>query len=265
MDIIDKFDAQIDAYILGSLKGEAKLAFEKELESHQELRNELAMRTSLQHGLEQLEVADIRTRLGKIKQAKKSGSRNNINENGSTANKEVAPVKTTNNWLKYILALAIIGGLLFFASKFFNVDPIEDTPKKMFAEYYEPMPLQLSDRGDVKQEFKDLAELYNAGKYTEVIPLLNGFLAEKPDVKWNLYRGIAYYETGEYVKAEEDFERLALSSNYYLSDHGVWYQALSALKMGDKETAKKLLLSLANKPKADHGKEAKELLSQLDE
>jgi len=56
---------------------------------------------------------------------------------------------------------------------------------------------------------------------------------------------------------------LANSANLYLKDHGVWYQAICALKMGDKATAQTLIQRLANKPQGDYFKRAKEFLARL--
>jgi len=255
MDIINKYDTQLDAYVLDQMKPAEKLAFESLLNAHQELKDELGMRKALHLGLEQIELGDIRSRLKTI-------SKNRISHHDE--NKQVAKDKSSSKGLKFLLLLGLIATLVFIASRFMQKTemPIKNN-NIMIADYYEAMPLQVSDRGEVNQEYQEFIDLYNKKEYTAAIPLLNNLIKEKPDVKWNLYRGIAYYESDDFVKANEDFKTLANSDNYYLVDHGIWYQALTALKTGDNETAKRLLTSLVNKPKADHVKEAKEILSQL--
>ncbi len=168
-------------------------------------------------------------------------------------------------WLKYLLFLGLLACLVFLATQFFgNSSGSKGSKgKNLVSSYYAPMPLQLSETANIKQEFKDMAKLYNDKKYAEVIPVLNGFLSKKPDVKWNLYRGVAYYEMGELVKAEEDFKLLANSANIYLAEHGKWYQALSALQMGDNGLGKTLLQQLVDKPQGEYVKRAGELLSKL--
>jgi len=175
---------------------------------------------------------------------------------GKKAKRKIASKKTvehkppTKRWFKYLLFIGLLA-----CSSGSNADVV--------ASFYEPMPLQLSETANVKDEFKFMARLYNEKKYKDVIPVLNGFLDKKPDVKWNLYRGIAHFEMGDLVKAEEDFKVLANSANIYLADHGKWYQALSALKIGDNSSAKSILQALAKKPKGDYTQKAKQLLSKI--
>ncbi len=259
MDIIDKYDTQIDAYILDTLNSEQKREFEVQLNANDELKAELAMRRSLNLGLEQIEVKDIRQRLKLIKDAR--GTQHV--DDKKTSNTILPEKQTSNNWIKYLLIIGLSACLAFLALKYLgNSEKTNDSPPLM-ASYYEPMPLQLSDRGEMTKEIKDLTELYNNKEYAKTIPVLDALLSQKEDVKWNLYRGIAYYETGNHPKAAEDFKKLANSSNFLLSDHGLWYQALNALKMKDVDSAKLLLKQLIEKPSADHAEEAKELLSQL--
>jgi len=168
----------------------------------------------------------------------------------------------SKTWLKYLLFIGLLACIMFMASRMFTSTGTNSNDS-VISSFYEPMPLQLSETANIRQEFKDMANLYNDKKYKEVIPILDGFLQNKPDVKWNLYRGIAYFESGDLVQAEEDFKLLANSANLYLKDHGVWYQAICALKMGDKATAQTLIQRLANKPQGDYFKRAKEFLARL--
>lgn len=169
------------------------------------------------------------------------------------------PAKT---WLKYLLFIGLLACILFLVSRMFSGSG-SGSNKDLVASYYKPMPLQLSEKATVKPQFKTMATMYNDKLYADVIPILNGFLQTKPDVKWNLYRGIAYYETGDLVKAEEDFSLLANSANQYLAEHGTWYQALCALKIGDADLAKELLQKLAVKPQGNYMTKAKEVLGKL--
>jgi len=187
---------------------------------------------------------------------------------GKKAKRKIASKKTvehkppTKRWFKYLLFIGLLACTLFMASRMFT-GASSGSNADVVASFYEPMPLQLSETANVKDEFKFMARLYNEKKYKDVIPVLNGFLDKKPDVKWNLYRGIAHFEMGDLVKAEEDFKVLANSANIYLADHGKWYQALSALKIGDNSSAKSILQALAKKPKGDYTQKAKQLLSKI--
>ena len=265
MDIIEKFDAQIDAYILDSLSAADKQAFEQALSTSQELKDELAMRKSLNLGLEQIELKDVRNRLDKIKNTKSAQSNSTTPSAIIKQSENNIQTNTTksNNWPKYLLLLASLAALLFFASKFLSPTPEETKTNIPMASYFEPMPLQISDRGDMADDIKEMTALYNNKEYAKVTPYLDTFLENGQDVKWNLYRGITHYKTGAFAKALLDFKTVANSDNYLLSDHGKWYQALTAIELGDKDSAKTLLQSLASKANADHSKEAKELLNKL--
>jgi len=266
MDIIEKYDVQLDNYILDELNTLDKKAFEEVLNGSPELKNELALRKSIHQGVEQIEISDIRSRIKTISQSK---TQNKTKESASATDKDIkndkanSSPKSSNNGLKYILLLLGLLALLFFASKFFSTNTANNNANIPMADYFEPMPMQISERGAMEVSIEEMTTLYNNKEYAKVTPILDKLLVEKNDVKWNLYRGIALYETGEYGKAFNDFKLVANSENYLLSDHGIWYQALTALKLNDKDTAKTLLSTLSSKANADHAKEAKKLLGEI--
>ncbi len=264
MDLVDKFDTQIDAYILNSMSASEKSDFERLLNEHPVLQEELKLRSSLKRGIEQIEVSDVRNRLRNIKKTKtRTTAKSKINENNAQSNTIQVQSKGSMPWVKIFLLIVTLLALLVAVTTYTASTKEPNKSTVPMASYFEPMPLEITDRGTSDDAIKEMSELYNQKQYEQVIPYLDKFLAEKQDIKWNLYRGVSLYASGKHAEALEDFKKVANSDNYLLTDHGVWYQALTFLELGNTDTAKTLLNALASNPKADHTKEAAELLSRL--
>lgn len=251
MSAIEKHSDFIDKFILGTLTENEQNDFDNLMELHPEIKEEVQFRKQLHDGFESVEVENLRTRLGKIKE-----------EIIQTDEPEATNTEQKNALWKILLiaALALLLGLLAFR---YLQAPKQEIKKSQFASYYQPYLMDSGIRGANEQSVQNLYQAYSKGEYAESISLLNEIMKTDDAIKWKLYRGISLFETNKSTEAIADFQTVIDSENYLWEDHGKWYLSLAHLKAEQVDKTTLLLEELASDPDADHHKEAIDLLSTL--
>lgn len=93
---------------------------------------------------------------------------------------------------------------------------------------------------------KGLAAL-NKGEYKQSLSHLNTLLnLNKEDVNALFYTGLSYYNSNEYTKAIDYFNKTIINTNNAFYQEAQWYLAQSYSKKGEKEKATELYTTIAN-------------------
>lgn len=100
------------------------------------------------------------------------------------------------------------------------------------------------------QRLQKAMQAYRAKEYKEATKLFEQHFRANPLMldgsKIKLYMGIAQFGNEQYTKAELSFETLAHRKDYLFVDAANWYLALTEIKLGKKEEAKKHLGRLSS-------------------
>jgi len=249
MDENKNYEDQIDAYLLGKLKGEELKNFEDLMNSNNDIKMEVRIKKDLKESFEIEEAIQLKDRLKGIQS-------NTIQET------PIVPIKRkSKTWILYAAAIALLAGVLVGSKLAGILNPTSS--QEHYASYFEPYPLDIGERGSNEETITQVKDLYQSKKYSEAITLLNGLTNGDDKIQWTLYRGVSFLETRNLKSAIIDLKEVANSTDENWNDHGRWYLALAYLKSDNVTAAKKELELLAAKSSADHKEEAKDLLSKL--
>jgi tetratricopeptide (TPR) repeat protein len=114
------------------------------------------------------------------------------------------------------------------------------SPQSLYQTYATHEALELTDRAD-GASLKRLQDQFNDGRYLDAIPDLVALRAtNESDLEIQRALGVSYLETGQLDKALELFIDLAEGESAYAED-GIWYAALTYLRMEETEAAKEWL------------------------
>jgi len=159
-----------------------------------------------------------------------------------------------------ILILLGLAGAFYFS--FLKVKSSD----KLFAEYFEPYPDVISNRGEnttldplVSEAIASYKKRDFAGAWVKFNEWSNK--DQSPDDFITLYRGISGLKSGHESEATELFSKIRDGNSKTLYEQSTWFLALSWLKTGDKEKALPLLKELSDKNLFNSGK-AKLLLKE---
>ena len=247
----NKIDNLMDKYATGTLSQAEIKEIEELINSDPSFQKEFDMRKDISDGVNIAGNRDLRKMLNKLHDdivVKKPSS------------------KGKGRVIKLLMSAAamLLGGLVFFQLGFLNFLSSSNTEKSIqYASYYKPdISNSRSTDGTRENYLLPFASAYQEGKFEKVISIVEPYLEESNN-EIKLLTSIAALETGDVTKAMDLLNKILATGNYYYRDHANWYKALAYLQLEDIDNAKVLLGQLANDSKADHHKEAKELLNKI--
>ena len=114
------------------------------------------------------------------------------------------------------------------------------SPQSLYQAYAVHDPISLTSRSGGPQ-LSNTVRNFNDGNYADAVLMLKQLAAETPgDPEVNRALGIAYLETGKLDRALAIFQTLA-EGDTSARDDGIWYTALTYLRMEDTVKAKEWL------------------------
>ncbi len=226
---------RIIQYLSGELTPDEKGAFEKELQSSIELREELktvsAAYNLIRDQLWKRDEASFRRKLQEVMEKPPAST-------GSSAARR-KPV-----W-HFLLPLAAALAMLLVI---FLVKPEKE---RIFSHFFDPLedPVILA----LNQESRGGAEpgiaLYNSGAYQKSLELLSEIIVKDPENQVAiLFYLLASMETGREGEALKRIETLETDPTYQTGQALCWYSSLALLKLGRVEEAAAALSPLIKQP-----------------
>lgn len=259
---------KIEAYISGSMSTEDAQQFELEMEMQPELKEEVALYTSINHHLTETEYDDvipdsdykkeldtylkneeavaIKKKLSRVKE-----------EYMATLQKEKPKSKIRP--LYYILSSAAVIALVF--GLLFTKNSNED----LYANYYQSSDLpSFTSRSDQTSLLSKASINFKEGNLETSLTTFQEYITKTEDVDplVYVYTGLIYSENQELQKAIAQFDLLEQSKNLDRS-RALWYKALTYLKFEKMSKAKEMLTVILENRSNYKYQEAKELLDKL--
>lgn len=237
---------RIERYLKGELSDVERTEFEKELEAHAELRDELALQKSVHQLLEDSELNALDQTLSGIR--------------SEYARPEAKQRSLKPFWYAaaavLVLAMAYLG---FFRNQSVTAD-------ELFQAYYEPYPADNIVRSDsdslVRQAMDSALVFYDDGHYQKALEL---FLTQpNSNGRAAFYAGLCLLGTEQYRQALSAFMRVSEDQNSIYSQPARWYAALIYLKLEEKAQARELLQPLSELSGGKYKLLAESLLKEID-
>lgn len=235
-------------YLDGHLDEAEQHTFDQLMESSEEFRQEVANTETI---IASLKVADRAKRFQDVKDAF---------EKLDSTNRKTHPQNIRSTWMIGIaaaIALLLVGYFSFFNN---------DTPansKQLYAQYFEPFPVEAGGKRNSDQVVLKGIELYSQSKYAEAIPLLKELLINDTVAINRIYLANAYLETNQFSEAEILLKEIPIEELSTVMDrYAAWYLSLSFIAQNKLEEAKKHLQSLSES-NGYYQEEAIEILDSL--
>lgn len=258
----------IEAYISGAMSEEDAQQFELEIEMKPELREKVALYTSINHHLTETEYDDeipdsaykkeldtylkgeeaeaIKKKLLSVKEAYEATSR------------EEKP-KSKIRPLYYIMSgaavIVLLIGLLF----------IGNSSENLYADYYQSSDLpSFTSRSDQASILSKASIAFKEGNLETSLTTFQEYITTTKNVDplVYVYTGLIYSEKGNLEKAIAQFDLLERSKSLDRS-RALWYKALTYIKFDNASNAKEMLTAILENSKNYKYTEAKELLDKL--
>jgi hypothetical protein len=239
-------EAQIMAYINGSLEGQALTDFEEQMRQNPHIAEDVLFQKRLKFALLNKETI----------QASQNMS-NWLKNNPLSPNPETLWDKAVKNPLsKWVVGLSISIAIGFVTYKVIDTPSVSGLEKPYFRHY--------GTHRDMTSGDKTLMA-YNDSIYGQAIEPLKTYLDTQGDkLDMRLYLGISYLGNQEYKKAIKQLklvEKQITEQDIYLKIPTFWYLALAHLANNDKSQAITYLQKLQND--AEYGQQAQALLEKL--
>ena len=239
----DVFD-HIDKYLDGDLTPEELLIFQQELQSNEELREQLKLEKDMRALLSDDDwVETDSVSIHNSEEGKKLKNFYQSNEAQSMQNtiREVVQENRTGGKRKFIwlsiaasVAVLITSTLLIFK---------DGGTSDLYAAYInkEELPSMIT-RSNGEGVLEKAQLLFEEGNYKKAIENFEDYQKQKDSLNplSYIYLGISYLEEAKYKKAKEQFEMLS-KSNTLQSEKADWYLLLTYLKQGNRKEAKLIL------------------------
>lgn len=195
----------IERYLSGDMTEKERSTFEEELDGNEELAQELRfymyVNKSVSECLHQSCAPDTKKSIGRIPILKRIIDNNKI------------------RWGLLALTTILLFGALLLWSPWTHNGLVEATQVRMSA--------MDNDGLLIENKYPDIIELFNDGKYTEALPLLNNALTEAPDdLYMRYYRGVTYLNLQYLGSARRDLLKVYTESTPQMYE-AAYYIALS--------------------------------------
>lgn len=160
-----------------------------------------------------------------------------------------------------VIVLLGLAGTLYFSML------RNKSSEKLFAEYFEPYPDVISNRGEINANSASLDVAIAAYKQKDFALAWEQFslcpkYSDSRDDFILLYRGISGLMADHEKESIDILAELTIGSNKSLHDQAAWYLALAYLKFAEKEKALQMLHELAD-GNGFKQEEAKSLLEEI--
>jgi len=243
---LENFDPTIEAYLLGKLEAKDLERFENQLASDPELLKAVENKKVVLGLVDAMGDIEIMAQIKAVHQQEMKLK---------NSPRKLIPWK----WVSMAGIAALILGVCIYL---FNPSPSHEN---LFNEHYQAYSLSFTNRNtDNNEQLAQADQLYKTKKYQEALPLFESLFAEQPELPGlSLALGICKMELGQYESALSYFSNLTNKEFDLYKDHGLWYSALSKLKLEDTTAAKMYLQKLINMPESTFHTKAKELYSVL--
>ncbi len=232
-------DQEIQDYLQGKLSADARLSFEKQMESDVSFASEVREIQNLKLAIETSEREDLKNRLQQLERS-----------------------KTRKAWFgKLAMAASVVviiglGSLLFLG---------RSTGKTLYADNFEVYPnvmapITRSSEPTMKEDYYFVA--YEKGEYAEAIVGFKQLLEEDDNQDVRFYLGMALLNNGDKDKALNELQKIDKEKTDF-HPQNLWYQALIHLEKENYIEARELLQKLIENETNYKKKEAKEIFNKL--
>ena len=229
---------QVQQYLSGELNDQERLAFEEACRTQPELKEALTTELHIRFAVQQ----HAREGLNKVGEEKVSSP----------------------SWLYPYRWAAVFIGLICLSIALYVFWPSPEASTDLFAEYYELPTLSQARAGEVSDSlWQGSLTAYQNRDWDEAESRLEVYLAQdsiESDSQGFLLLGICQLEQEKFTQAQESFSQIEESLHPYYYD-ARWYSALSYLRSGEDELARKQLALVS--PSKVYGERAKEILNRL--
>lgn len=147
-----------------------------------------------------------------------------------------AAVRPMNSrrWMYGLIAAAMIALAVLVVGPWLS-------PAGTYEQFAQHEPLSITERNNGPGASSAAEEAYNAGRYSDAVPLLEGYLEQQEgNEQARLALGVSLLETGRDQEAISIFKSIATGQST-LAPYGNWYLALAAVKRGDNAGAEAYL------------------------
>ena len=219
MEELLKHIEEIESYCEGHLSDDAKLDFEKRLESSVELRNELDLYLKVRNGLKDL------------------NKEKRLKEELKNADQELDKRTGFNYWVKPLSIAAALAGIILML---WYVYPRRSNSQLLAQKYYvqDPgLPVFMSANSNIQLD--RAMQLYQDKNYAEAINLLSGL--RKNDTT-EYYIGLCDFNLRK--DAIQDFDAVYKDKQSVYSDKAGYYEALALLDENKITQARTLIETL---------------------
>lgn len=225
---------EIERYCDGLMSDDERTQFEKKLAENHELSAAYSEYRNLKKILEQAVYKEQRD---KIRLLNEQSDRN-----------------TSFRWVLKIAAVIIPLLTIAFLGYYF----VQDHPKDLAREYFEPYPDLVSTMAGSKPTEQDAINAYNSGNYSLALKLLQ---THDTTSLLKLYTGVCYIGLDSCKQAQHVLKQLGASN---LAEAAHWYQIIAALQCDDNKEAINLIDSyLGNSSYSFNRAKTQELKAKL--
>ncbi len=240
---------RLEAYARGELEGEEKAALEMRLAADPNLAAEAKLVAEMVSGIKAKAKAESKAELRGIwEEVKNDGREEGKEREGEKEESEIPPLRKTGNNSQFrnrilriaaaILILAVIGTLLY---NYYG----QSRNDEIYTALYTPFPPVPLVR-QVGEDYEAGMLAYQKEKYTEAAVKFETELGtDSLDALRYLYLGNCKMNLGEYGKAIDCFQQSAELGNSNHREHSEWFTALSNLRLGEEDLARKGFLEIA--------------------
>jgi tetratricopeptide (TPR) repeat protein len=235
----------IEAYLRGTLDGQALAAFQKRRQDDPEFDREVSDYSQI---INQIQTTHEHNFMNKLKRW------DSEIENRQEA--KVVPLRRIFSIAASVLLLALVGVYLFRNS--------QPDRTQLFQDYFQPYENVISERSGKDDNQQRGMELYDQKKYNEAIIQLKLAVSEDSDnPSLKCYLGIAYLAGGHTQEAKTIFESMIHDDHPLFREVAEWNLALTYLKLENDTLLKKTLEGIVHQNEHQYREQAADLLRQL--
>jgi tetratricopeptide (TPR) repeat protein len=235
----------IEAYLRGTLDGQALAAFQKRRQDDPEFDREVIDYSQI---INQIRTTHEKNFITKVKRW------DSEIENRQEA--KVIPLRTIFSIAASVLLVALVGVYLLRNS--------QPDHEQLFQEYFQPYENVISERSGKNDSQQRGMELYDLKKYDEaIIQLKRAVIEDSDNPAIKCYLGIAYLAAGHLQEAKTLFETMVHVDNQLFRQVAEWNLALTYLNLDNEALLKKTLEGIVHQNDHQYREQAADLLRQL--
>lgn len=268
----EKVYHNIQSYLGGTMSANVLMAFEEELKTNSELREEVELYKSIIYHLKDIDNEEEVFSDTTYKQTLTSFVTSEegheldvklkaIGKAYHTTSKKKAKQKTKKSRVIYFaLSTAAVFAVVFSMLNFGNTSGVD-----LYNSYYESSDLpSFVSRGEEKTLLSKATISFNTLQLDKALQQFTDYIDKKEDVNplVFIYTGLIKAEQGDIQLAIQQFDLLE-NSNAIDKSKALWFKALTYLRFEQKPKAKAVLQTIISDSNNFKFKEAKELLEKI--